>query len=263
MSKTGRMACKRLLTFLPYRDVRTRTRAILVVEYSHSEHSTARVARLRPLRKSWCGVLTRDFEPMLETTYDRENLPHRLMWRIVLDHADLAKESGIEWEKPSLVAMVFGFHAMEAYLNYVGPKVAPEAWENEREYFRGTGFKGKLREVMDRAALPWEPGRRPLQTVLGLEKLRNTIAHGKPERRTGKFVHGIYKEPSYPAFSLHKLFAPKNKMPKAVHDLEQLANEIHGAVKLKSKVSDPWFGKEAFHGSPSFGSHRTTFKNSS
>jgi len=56
------------------------------------------------------------------------------------------------------------------------------------------------------------------------------------------------------------MFTPKNKMPKAVHDVEQLANEIHKAVKPKLKVKDVWFGKEAFHGPQSHSSRTTTFK---
>jgi len=109
---------------------------------------------------------------MLETKYDGEDLPHRLMWVVVEEQAELAKTRERDWSIPSLVAMVFAFHAMEAYLNYVGQRLAPEIWEEEREHFRTTGFKGKLSEVMDTAGLNWEPGKRPIQTVLGLEKLR-------------------------------------------------------------------------------------------
>jgi hypothetical protein len=101
----------------------------------------------------------------LETTYEGEDLPHRLMWAIVAEQAECAKQER-DWGKPSLIAMVFAFHAMEAYLNYVGPRLAPELWENERESFRGCGFKGKLREVMERAGLDWQPGKPPIQTVL-------------------------------------------------------------------------------------------------
>jgi hypothetical protein len=182
-----------------------------------------------------------------ETTYNGEDLPHRLMWRIVEQQAELAKTER-DWSIPSLIAMVFAFHAMEAYLNYVDVRLAPEIREKEREYFRATGFKGKLREVMELAGLNWEPGKRPLQTIVGLEKLRNAIAHGRPERLSGKVLHRNDAEPPYPAFSLRSMFTPKNKMPKAVHDVEQLVTEIQVAAKPKLKVKDVWFRKEAFHG---------------
>jgi len=191
----------------------------------------------------------------LETTYNAEDLPHRFMWLIVEQHAELAKTHERDWSIPSLIAMVFAFHAMEAYLNYVGVRLAPEIWQKEREYFRITGFKGKLREVMELSGLNWEPGKRPLQTVLGLEKLRNAIAHGRPERLSGKVLHD--KELPYPAFSLRSMFTPKDKMPRAVHDVEQLANEIQVAAKPKLKVKDVWFRKEAFYGPVSYSTRRT------
>ena len=182
------------------------------------------------------------------------------MWSIVQEQAELARTRDREWSNPSLVAMVFAFHAMEAYLNYVGLRLAPDIWQNEREHFRASGFKGKLREVMDRAGLNWEPGKRLLQTVLGLEKLRNAIAHGKPEKRAGKLTHSRDAAPPYPAFSLRTMFTPKAKMPKAVHDVEQLANEIQKAAKPKLKVNDVWFRSEAFYGPQSYSSRRTTLK---
>jgi hypothetical protein len=196
-------------------------------------------------------------KPMLETKYDGEDLPHRLMWVVVEEQAELAKTREGDWSIPSLAAMVFAFLAMEAYLNYVGLRLAPEIWEKEREHFRTTGFKGKLREVMDTAGLNWEPGKRPIQTVLGLEKLRNAIAHGRPERRAGKILHAEGTEPPYPAFSLRSMFTPKSKMPKAVHDVEQLANGIHIAAKPRLKAADVLFGREAFRGPLSYNSRET------
>ena len=189
--------------------------------------------------------------PLVETAYDGEDLPHRFMWAIVEEQAELANTLEHDWSNPALVAMVFAFHAMEAYLNYVGLRLAPDIWQNEREHFRASGFKGKLREVMERAGLNWEPGKRPLQTVLGLEKLRNAIAHGKPEKRAGTVTHSSDAAPPYPAFSLRTMFTPKAKMPKAVHDVEQLANEIQKAAKPKTQGqgcvvpqrSIPWAAK--------------------
>jgi hypothetical protein len=48
--------------------------------------------------------------------------------------------------------MVFGFQTVEAYLNFVGERLAPEIWDDERNYFRREpyrGWDGKLRKVMD------------------------------------------------------------------------------------------------------------------
>lgn len=113
---------------------------------------------------------------------------------------------------------------------------------------------------MNRAGLPWMTGTRPVQTVLGLEKLRNAIAHGKPEKRTAAVTHPEDTLPPYPAFILRSLFTPKSKMLKAVHDVEELANAIQNAAKPKLQAADVWFGKEAFQGPPSYSSRRTTLK---
>lgn len=194
---------------------------------------------------------------MLETKFEGEDLPHRLMWAIVSEHAELARQRQRDWSQPALVAMVFAFHAAEAYLNYVGLKIAPEIWENEREHFKKSGFPGKLREVMERVELTWAPGRRPLQTVLQLKKLRDAIAHGKPERRAGRVKHEEGTEARYPRFTLRSLFTPKEKMEKAVQDVEQLGNEIQKLARRKLKVEDPFFGKEAFRGPLSYSSRST------
>jgi hypothetical protein len=89
---------------------------------------------------------------MLKTTSAGETFPHRLLWEIVEEQARLATERERDWSKPALVAMVFGFQTVEAYLNFVGERLAPEIWDDERNYFRREpyrGWDGKLRKVMD------------------------------------------------------------------------------------------------------------------
>ena len=63
---------------------------------------------------------------MLKTTSTDQTLPHRLLWDIVEDQARLSSEREREWSKPALIAMVFSFHTVEAYLNFVGARLAPE-----------------------------------------------------------------------------------------------------------------------------------------
>jgi hypothetical protein len=73
---------------------------------------------------------------ILKTTSEGEMLPHRFLWEIVEQQAKLASEREREWLKPALVAMVFGFHTVEAYLNFVGERLDPAIWQNERDFFR-------------------------------------------------------------------------------------------------------------------------------
>ncbi len=71
-----------------------------------------------------------------------------------------------------MVARVFAYHTVEAYLNYVGERIAPEIWADERNYFKNEPYRGalgKLRQVMDLVGMPWTPDARPLRTwLLGL-----------------------------------------------------------------------------------------------
>lgn len=199
---------------------------------------------------------------ILKTIYTGTDLPHRLLWRIVEENAATAREREStkkeEWSRPALVAMVFAFHAMEAYLNYVGQKLGPEVWANEKEHFRESGFRGRLRDVMERAGLPWMPGKRPLQTVLQLKKLRDAIAHGRPEEKAGEVHHSENSRAPYPLFTLRSMFTPFGKMERAVEDVEELANEIQKNARLKLKPKDPWFRNEAFQGPMSYGDFSTT-----
>ena len=87
---------------------------------------------------------------MLKTTYEGKELIHRRLWEIVEAEATLATELDEGWRNPTLVAMVFAFHTVEAYLNYIGELLAPDIWKDERNFFRREpyrGWDGKLDEV--------------------------------------------------------------------------------------------------------------------
>jgi hypothetical protein len=80
---------------------------------------------------------------VLKTTSEGETFPHRLLWEIVEEEAKLASEREQDWSKPALVAMVFAFHTVEAYLNFVGERLASKVWEDERNYFRKEPYRGR------------------------------------------------------------------------------------------------------------------------
>jgi hypothetical protein len=63
---------------------------------------------------------------MLETTFNGESLLHRELWRVVEMQGEFAERRGERWAfYTDLVAMVFAFHTVEAYLNFVGGLLAP------------------------------------------------------------------------------------------------------------------------------------------
>jgi hypothetical protein len=197
---------------------------------------------------------------VLKTTSEGETFPHRLLWQIVEEQAKLANERERDWSKPALVAMVFGFHTVEAYLNFVGERLAPEIWRAERNYFRRVpyrGWDGKLRKVMELVRMPWpELIERPLKTILELRELRDLIAHPKPEKLTSEIVHPAGTEAPLLVATLRSKFTPKDKMVTAVHDVEQFLNHIHRLAA--PKVNDIWFGSEALQGPDQYTAGTTT-----
>ncbi len=189
---------------------------------------------------------------MLATRFDGEDFPHRFIWSIAEEHAKLATERELGWSQPALVAMVFAFHTIEAYFNFVGERLAPDVWKDERNFFRKTpyrGWDGKLRKILELVALPLLPNSRPQKTIFELKQLRDSIAHGKSEKLSGVLLHQEGTDAPYPEFTLRSMFTPKGKMATAMQDVDQFANQIH-ALALPI-VNDPLFGNDALRGAHS------------
>lgn len=202
---------------------------------------------------------------MLKTTFEGEELTHRLLWEIVEVHSKeaLARQEG--WFYPSVVARVFAYHTVEAYLNYVGERIAPEIWKDERKYFQKDPYRGalgKLRQVMDLVALDWTPNDRPLKTILELKEIRDMIAHGRPEKLEGEKLHPLDTDAPYPVSTLRERIAPKDTLGAVVPDVEAFLNAIQIRAKPLLKKQDLWFGDEALRGPSWYSSHLTTLATS-
>ncbi len=197
---------------------------------------------------------------MLTTTYDGKELMHRQLWKIVEAEAALAEGRQRYWRNPAIVAMVFAFHTVEAYLNYVGETLAPEIWRDERTFFQKNpyrGWNGKLRKVMELVSMPWpDEANRPLRTVLELKQLRDLIAHGKSEKLTGAVTHDDDSLSSVPPSTLVSMVTPKEKLKIALSDVEQFLDSIHSLAAPKTK--DIWFGKKALRGPSLYAKHSTS-----
>lgn len=196
---------------------------------------------------------------MLKTTVEGESLIHRQLWRIVELQDDLSAERQVGSFYTDLVAMVFAFHTIEAYLNFVGERLAPEIWQDERNFFRKEpyrGFGGKLRKVMELVGLPGlDPASRPLKTVLELKKLRDTIAHAKPEKLVDPIYHSEKTEPPPVVSTLSQLVA-EQKRAVAISDVKQFLEHVHSLAL--PKVKDVRFGSEALHGPLQYVVRQTT-----
>src|SRR4030095_6767184 len=84
----------------------------------------------------------------------------------------------------TMAGMLIKYLAYEAYLNFVGIRLDPDAWKNEREFFSKdpyTGTAGKLKRISEKLSIQVDRAQRPYQSIKALEKLRNYLAHGKPE----------------------------------------------------------------------------------
>jgi hypothetical protein len=196
---------------------------------------------------------------MLKTTYVGEQLLHRLLWHIVEEESERATKLERGWFNPTLVAMIFAFHTVEAYLNYVGERLAPEIWQDERNFFKKEpyrGFDGKLRKVRELVDLSGEESH--LKTVIELKELRDLIAHGKPEKFSREIVHSVEIEPPALASRIHQMVSPKGKLDETMRDVERCLCEIHSLAKSKLKVYDVWFGDHPLKGTSQWTLHSTT-----
>jgi hypothetical protein len=136
----------------------------------------------------------------VRTTIEGERFLHRELWAVVERQLGHAAGTPRGSAKDHLVAMVFSFNTLEAYLNYAGEHLAPQIWKDERNFFRSEpfrGFDGKVRKVLELVGLE-EPIRtdRPYSTVWMLKDLRDLIAHAKPLKFSYVVEHSADDEPS-------------------------------------------------------------------
>lgn len=178
--------------------------------------------------------------------------------------SELAREREREWVNFSLVAVTFAFHAFEAYINFAGEHLAPDLWADEQNSFRKDpyrGWKGKLRKVLELTNVPWEPDARPLKTVIELQELRDSIAHGKAERFSGTSDHDVDVDelmPSLPNSKIRSMVLPKSRLDEVVGDVRSLLGRMHPAVA--ASVDDPFFKATPVGGPAAWMSRSTGLK---
>ncbi len=183
------------------------------------------------------------------TNYRGIEYPHKVLWAIVEDMAGLANERGDRggWFNPTLVAMVFAFHTVEAFINFIGEELDAENWIKERKIF--PSLEARLKAAFELADVPWTPDERPLSTVLDLKELRDRVAHGKPQRFVEQFIDdGL---PFLPLSHLRAAVTPREALPTAIRDVEVLIERLHANVK--SRIEDPFFQASALHGPAQWG----------
>lgn len=186
-----------------------------------------------------------------------ETYNHRILWGAADRNLRLATSSKEEAMLFSVGAMFLFFAAFEGYLNWLGTRVAKEVWEDERQFFSRTPYQGTLGKYQFLSKIlrlpDPDPSRGPFQTAIDLLKLRDMVAHPKPEagERSVKFKEG-YFPPYYPG-ELAKKVSP-DAANRARDHLKELAEALHCEAKQayssnihESEAFGPILGIEITH----------------
>lgn len=139
------------------------------------------------------GVSKTEMPELFTTQTHYQTYTHRVLWECVKRQIEKAKEkpdgSFYFW----LSAMVMGYMVFEAYLNYVGEALAPEAWGDERTFFSKNPYKGsqgKLQFLLDRYGIAaFDKSTSPFNSVFALKSIRDEIAHAKPHHEEQSVTH--------------------------------------------------------------------------
>lgn len=192
---------------------------------------------------------------LIEESEGQEYL-HKSVWCVVQRQLDYAAANPKGALYDDLVAMAFAFHTLEGYLNYVGGKIAPDLWSDEKEQFRESGVIGKLKALCERCGLATPDfGKRPYGTVSELKKLRNAMAHPRPQEIGGTVEYDERNPPPlFPKSYLAK-FVSHEKALRARDDVKCIADQIHAAALAKFPGGD--LGPDALDGIMSMRSSAT------
>ena len=160
--------------------------------------------------------------------------------------------------------MLLAYMTFESYVNFLGDRLAPEIWVEEKSFFNKKpykGLEGKLKFLFEKLKIEPPPkGERPYQTFQKLNQLRTYLAHGKPDKYTKKIVHTTGEAPPLFHSKLDTLTSPKSAKI-AVEDVEKFINWLH--EKAKEVGDEFWLEREALDGIVefSFGDTRTKIPN--
>jgi hypothetical protein len=181
-------------------------------------------------------------KPRLVEKSTGEEYLHKIAWVVVKRQIAHAEANPKGRPHDYLVAMVFAFHCMEGYLNFIGEKIAPELWADEKTAFRDTGLTGKLTAICERCGIH-VPKK---GTLSELKTLRDRMAHPKIYK-TSKTVEFAEDNPP-PLFAKSYLssLVSHQKALKARDDVKRIADEIHGAAV--SRFPHAALGHDALEG---------------
>jgi len=172
---------------------------------------------------------------------------HMYLWNGCKELVKMGDEVSKQKEHRSLYYHMAGnlmaYLTYEAYLNFVGLRLLPKVWKNEREFFgRGKyrGIEGKLQLILEKCGIPTiDKGRRPYQTIAKLGNLRDFLVHGKPWIY-GKIVeYGEDEKPDmFPDKFIYQECSPESAHHAAA-DVKKFIEYLHEWVLKKQSYHFP------------------------
>lgn len=157
---------------------------------------------------------------------------HRIIWLTAEKNLKLATSQPLNKDANffALGAIFLFFAAFEGYLNWLGTRIAPEVWKDERQFFSRSPFKGTLGKYKYLAKILQLPtpdnSQGPFKTADSLLELRNMVAHPKPEEGERKVKVSDGNFPPLYQCELEKKVSPEAARFAEEH-LKKLTDELH------------------------------------
>ncbi|MEW6270585.1 MAG: hypothetical protein AB1689_14975 [Thermodesulfobacteriota bacterium] len=169
----------------------------------------------------------RPLKPRFSSTFHT----HVELWNAALHYQQLRRDGTPGGKQLDLAALLFAHLAVEAYANYLGQRIAPKDWEDERERFKTGGAVAKLEQLARLCDLPADKGHRPVQTLCHLQRLRNQLAHGRPETASGAGPLSD-DDRDFLRSSISRAVSPESA-DRALEDVKVFVEQLHAAAKAK------------------------------
>lgn len=195
------------------------------------------------------------------TRKEGEAFPHRDLWqcaKVQYEHAQKVEKGRKSFD---MAAVLMAYLTYEAYLNFVGARLDPKAWRNEKQFFSKNeyyGIEGKLKRIVELCGdFRVDKSRRPYQTIRELGKFRSSIVHAKVYKYDEPIEHHVDHEPNcWPrsAFSYVNIDTTRRVMA----DVEEFIEYLHS--KIRPFVNDIWFGDKALKGPTGYALSSTSIK---
>lgn len=173
---------------------------------------------------------------------ERSFSPHHILLSAAKNALEIAENDATMREFSSITAITMSALAIEALCNSIGERVV-----NNWGDFESSSPKAKLRIICDELEIAYDSSVEPWSTAQWLMKIRNRLAHAKPQSVEESYDCGEeeYKKISWdkPESKLEKDLTIDNakRAYKAIIDLKFLLCRCVPGDKAFGLVGDMWF----------------------